>query len=72
MRIARELATECDETKCGEGTFVLAQIELIRGELLDDELVVGKIFIEGANYVVPVGVGEREHVVVTRVLAHGI
>ena len=58
--ITEEAAAEGEETHRGECGFVVAERELVGGELLMNEAVEGEVGVEGADDVVAVGVGVGE------------
>ena len=58
--ITEEAAAEGEETHRGESGFVVAEGELVGGELLVNEAVEGEVGVEGADDVVAVGVGVGE------------
>ena len=57
VNVVLELPAAGQEPKTGQSLFVLAKVELIRGELLDKEFIVGQIVIERTNDVIAVGEG---------------
>ena len=58
--LAEKTAAEGVEAHRGEGGLIVAERELVGGELFDDEAVEGEIGVEGADDVVAVGVREGE------------
>ena len=59
VRVVQESTPQRQESHCRQGSLVVAEFESIGGQLFDQKAVVGKILVERANNVVPVGVRER-------------
>ena len=55
-RVVQKASADIQETEGGERAFILSEVESIRRQLLNDELIVGQVFVESANDIVPVGI----------------
>ena len=58
--VVAKLHSDGQEPQCCEARIVLGSVQLVGGNLLDDELVHGQVPFESADHVVTVGVRERE------------
>ncbi len=55
--VIEEAPAEREEAHGGEGSFIVGEVELVGGDLFDEELVIGFVVFEGLDDVVAVGIG---------------
>src|SRR5882672_9182131 len=56
--VIEEPATERQESKSGEGAFVLAERQFVRRDLFNNELVIRLVLIERTDDIIAIGGGE--------------
>ena len=52
----KETSTQREESQRSQGTLVIAQAQMVSGQLLDDKTVIWQVLVEGTNNVVAVSV----------------